>query len=170
MSEVNRLTVFFLALCALAVPVFCVFRFAFAIFSPKLRITIRQERRSHLLLVITSVAILLATVVPLRIGIQAIHAAKVARTKNEASQLQTAILGYYTEYAEMPHTTDNATLIKLLTGNNPRGNPRGIAFLSVSPRDMNGKGEMVDAWQRPFRVSFADPDNVAVTSDPPPPR
>ena len=162
-----------LGLFSLALSLTCISRFIFALFSPRLREKIRKEWKSHTILAVTSIALawlsIFAFQVSLRVSAAAIHLGKVVRTANEAAQLQTSILSYYTEYSEMPHTTDNATLIKILTGNNSVANPRGIAFLSVMPRDMNDKGEMVDAWQRPFRISFADPDHPVVTFDPPPP-
>jgi len=169
MREVVLIIGLCLVLCLLAVPLLCALRLICAIFSPKIRITIRKEWKSHALLVATSVVILVASSVfflfALRVGPSAIRQAKLAKTQNEATQIQTAILGYYTEYAEMPPSSDNATLIKILTGNNPRANTRRIAFLYVRPDDLNAKGEMVDAWKNPFRISFIDPDHVIVTSD-----
>ena len=58
------------------------------------------------------------------IGISSEPRPKIA---NEFNQVQTAVLGYYTEYSEYPAAPDNATLIKMLTQNNPSSRAcRGI--------------------------------------------
>jgi hypothetical protein len=67
----------------------------------------------------------------------------------EFNQIQTAVLSYYVEYSEYPVAPDNATLIRKLSG----GNLRHIEFLSVSSKDQDGKGEMIDPWGTPLRLS-----------------
>ena len=135
-----------------------------AFFSPRLDEIIRKQSWPHSVLVAaTSAAILL--MLCLATASNRFEAAKRIRTANEAGEIQTAILGFYTEYSEMPPATDNATLIEILTGNDPRYNSRGIAFISLAPRDVNDQGEMVDAWQQPFHISFADPNHLTITSD-----
>jgi hypothetical protein len=149
-----------LSLAILAVPVLGVARFTSAIFSSKIRQTIKTHWRSHVVLAAASLAcifLLLASMMP---GWTGLFGAKRAKSENGAEQIRTAILAYETEYDEPPPNNQNAALIKTLTGSNPRG----IMFLSVSPRDMNARGEMVDAWGQPFRVSLADPKHPVVFS------
>jgi hypothetical protein len=104
-----------------------------------------------------------------------ILAAKRAKLQNELNQVQTAFLSYYTEYAEYPVTSDNATLIKILTGLTANENSRQIAFLTVKPSDENAKGELLDPWGTPLEMSVthdgvihlrsAGPDKIFGTAD-----
>jgi hypothetical protein len=64
----------------------------------------------------------------------------------ELNQIQTAVLAYYTEYAGMPVTSDTASLIKTLMGDNLRG----ITFLALKASDLNSAGEILDPWERPI--------------------
>ena len=96
----------------------------------------------------------------LRAGPAALRAARRAQAANEINQIQTACLGYYTEYAQMPDSPENSRLIKSLTGDSPRK----IQFLSLNPRDLNSKGEMIDPWGTPFRITFDADSTVHVTS------
>ena len=151
-----------LFLVVLTVPVFCAARFGYAIFSPKLRETIRKQWLSHTLLAAASLAIVLALFWEVTVAVDAVDThIKLVKTRNEASYLTTAILSYETEYGEAPAKSENAALVKILTGDNQRG----IAFLMVSPSEMNAKGDMIDAWQKPFRISLADPDHPVIVSD-----
>jgi type II secretory pathway pseudopilin PulG len=150
-------------LVVLALPTICLIRFSRAIFSSKARQAIRQKWLFHSTLLTTSVASVLLLLFILSASTHAINAAKRARTANEANQILTAILQYETEYGEPPASNKNTRLTKILMSDNPRG----IAFLSVMPKDMNTQGEMVDAWGQPYRISLADPQRSKVYSTSP---
>ena len=116
----------------------------------------------ELLVVIAIIAILAAVI--LSAGNMALRAAERAKTANMASQIQTATLGYYTEYSVYPvpstfttaadwyiadtDAADWGNLIEALSGNispyNPTAtvtptvaNTRGIAFLSLKATDVD---------------------------------
>jgi hypothetical protein len=141
------------------IPLLCFVEFGWALFSSRQRKVIF---RRWILYAMPVVAWLPLCVFCLYAGSAAMRAAKTARTRNEMEQIRTAIFAYETEYDEPPPTDKNAALMKILTGKVSTGNPRGIAFLTVSPRDMNSAGEMVDAWQKPFLISLADPDHPTI--------
>ena len=83
-----------------------------------------------------------------------IRVAMRARAANYANQIGAACFGYYTEYGEMPKTSDNSHLRRILCGDNQRK----IEFLNLRPRDMSPNGGMIDPWGTPFRITF-DPDS-----------
>lgn len=104
-----------------------------------------------------------------------LKAAKRAKTSNEVIQVQTALLSYYTEYAVYPVATDNASLIKMLTGATSDGNVRRIQFLTLKPSDQNASGAILDPWGTPiemklgqdgvFTIRSAGPDRVFGNAD-----
>ena len=93
----------------------------------------------------------------------------------EASQVQTAVLNYYTEYGSYPVAAENATLMKILTMAGPQGNPRGIVFIRFPADHFNTKGELVDPWGTAIQLAVlsngtvlarsAGPDRVFGTAD-----
>jgi hypothetical protein len=119
-----------------------------------------------------AVALLIAASLP---SSGVFNAGKRAALSNELNQVQTAVLNYYTEYSEYPVTSDNATLIKILTGLTATENSRQIAFLTVKPSDENAKGELLDPWGTPLEMSVthdgvihlrsAGPDKIFGTAD-----
>jgi len=98
-------------------------------------------------------------------------AAKRAKLANEFSQVQAAVLGYYTEYSEYPSAPNDATLITELMGDNPRK----VEFLALHSSDLNANGELVDPWGTPLQLSIdadgtlharsAGPDRIFGTPD-----
>jgi hypothetical protein len=94
-----------------------------------------------------------------------------AKLATEFTQVQTAVLAYYTEYAEYPVAPDNATLIKKLS----QANPRRIPFLTFRASEENSRGELLDPWGTPvrmpvgadggLRMTSAGPDRIFGTAD-----
>jgi hypothetical protein len=77
-----------------------------------------------------------------------------AKASNQIIQICTACQNYATEYGTLPPTSENYRLIKILSGDNPRG----IPFITLRPSDLSPNGEMIDPWKTPFRITF-DPDS-----------
>jgi prepilin-type N-terminal cleavage/methylation domain-containing protein len=142
----------------------------------------------ELLVVITIIAILAAVL--LNAGSMAIKAAQRAKAANLATQIQTATLGYYTEYSVYPVPSGTMTdyeitdatgsqgawgnLICVLCGNIHPSSPattftpttiansRAIAFLSLKSSDVDNG----DAPLNPAPPSTANPYfNIAIDSD-----
>jgi len=108
-----------------------------------------------------------------------------ARVLYDATELRSAILNYYTDYGVMPDVSNNAELLETLTGVTPTGgqppeairrnNPRGISFFEFHPTALNDKGELIDPWGTPYRISIegeatihirsAGPDKIFGTAD-----
>jgi hypothetical protein len=120
----------------------------------------RKQKVVYTIGFIAAVASLLC-LVPLFVpGPGGIRASKKATTQNDVAKIQTAILNYEGEYGVPPPGKDNASLIKELEGDNPRG----IVFLNIMPRDKNAKGEAVDAWGYPIEIKMTDPSHPVVRS------
>jgi hypothetical protein len=130
-----------------------------AIFSLRMRQKIRKEWGFHTALAIASSALVLILSIDY-LSSEGVKAAKATKAKTEITMLCTGILAYETEYDVPPTTNKNAALVKILTGDNQRR----IAFLSLSPREMNTHGEMIDPWGQPFLISLADPQHPQVYS------
>lgn len=95
---------------------------------------------------------------------------KEMRTRNLEEQIQVAAINYRDEYDVLPTVANNASFINALEG----ANPRGIAFLTITTRDQNAKGEALDAWGTPLCivvqngsviVQSAGPDRTWGTAD-----
>jgi len=78
--------------------------------------------------------------------------ARMVKTESEGVQIMTAIRNYEIEYSRSPAASDNAGFVRALT----HDNPRRIEYLCPSKRDLNARGEIVDAWGEPFGI-FVDP-------------
>ncbi len=125
-----------------------------------------------LLLAIFVVLASILTVPPFPPMSAALRRAKLA---NEFNQVQTAVLGYYTEYTEYPVAPDNATLIQMLNGMSAKGNTRQIAFVTFRQSDLDEKSELLDPWGTPIQLSVdadghllmrsAGPDKTFGTAD-----
>ncbi len=87
-------------------------------------------------------------------------AARKAKASNTLTQIQTAYLAYYTEFGEWPHATENARLIKILEGDNPRG----IPFLTLRPIDVDPSGSVIDPWGTPYRISVGADSKIKMIS------
>ncbi len=89
-----------------------------------------------------------------------IKTSKAARTQNQMSQITTAFLNYETEYGVPPPAQDPAGFIRALVDDNPRR----IAFLNVSPKDLDSHGQPLDSWSTPFAITFPDPEHLSIRS------
>jgi prepilin-type N-terminal cleavage/methylation domain-containing protein len=134
------------------------------------------------LLVVIAIIAILAAVISVAAG-SAINAAKKAKAANTASQIQTAIMNYYTEYGVYPlpsgTTTDlvegaggnydpnEATLMFALSGNinaynpttatnNPNGvsNTRNIAFLTPKKSEVDPNGIFINPFSTSAKPSY----------------
>lgn len=120
------------------------------------------------LLLLVVVVVLLLPVNPWEI-----KDARRAQTRNDLTQLVTAVRAYRSEYGKYPVTqtpgtvetdTENAALLQTLSGHDSKGNAKGIVFFDVrSESSKNGiksaSGALLDAWGNYYRVRFdADED------------
>ena len=78
----------------------------------------------------------------------AIKAGKKAEVSAMAESIKTAVNAYYAEYSAYPSNTsgktDSTFLTNISTTNTNGGNYRGIAFLEVPPKFINGVAENGD--------------------------
>jgi type II secretory pathway pseudopilin PulG len=81
-------------------------------------------------------------------------------TVNAIVQIQTAIEAYDTEYSEMPDASNNAHLIKVLSGDNPRK----IEFISIKSSELSPDGQVLDEWGTPLRIYIDVYTKIHVTS------
>ncbi len=93
--------------------------------------------------------ILVALILAVPAGPAVLGAARHAALEIRLEQIQTALLSYNTEYYIMPPATDNASLIREITGDNPRH----IPFAIFKTSDLNTAGELLDPWGTPLRVT-----------------
>jgi type II secretory pathway pseudopilin PulG len=89
-----------------------------------------------------------------------LEGAKRASVTNHANQIFSACTAYHAEYGELPSTSENYRLVKILVGDNPRK----IEFLSLKPSDLTPNGDMIDSWGTPFRIGFDSASKVHVVS------
>ena len=82
------------------------------------------------------------------------------RTREVLSQVYGGILAYETEYGTQPTSSNNLDVVEILKGKNPRK----IEFISFSPWELDPKGEVIDGWGTPIRISYPDPKNPLVQS------
>lgn len=66
-------------------------------------------------------------------------------TKVEMSQAASALLLYNQEYGQLPTETDNAMLVQILEGDNPRK----LKFYLLD-RDRSKTGQFLDGWEKPL--------------------
>ena len=143
------------------------------------------------LLVVIGIIAILASAVTVAAS-SAIKAAKRAKAANTANQIQTAVLGYYTEYSVYPVPTGTTTdykltdastsaadwgvLIKALCGNiNPYdasaaaattiSNSRSIAFLSLKKADVDSLANPAPLNPLPLEDGTAKYFNILIDSD-----
>ena len=127
----------------------------------------------ELLIVITIIAIWLGLLFPAFRGIQ--NQAKRTQTKNDLTQIVTAVNSFYTEYGKYPLSTSsdttfgpggspatNETLLNALRGLDATLNPRQIVFISPpdvkdksNPRsgigiDTSNAGQYFDPWGKNY--------------------
>jgi hypothetical protein len=61
-----------------------------------------------------------------------------------------AYKAYTQEFGTLPETTQNKDFIAALTGKNPKK----IVFFDPAPKQLNEKGEILDNWGTPIRVTL----------------
>ena len=100
----------------------------------------------ELLVVISIIGMLAGLGLPAISG--AIQAGKKAEVSAMAESIKTAVNAYYAEYSAYPSNTsgktDSTFLTNISTTNTNGGNYRGIAFLEVPPKFINGVAENGD--------------------------
>jgi prepilin-type N-terminal cleavage/methylation domain-containing protein len=128
----------------------------------------------ELLIVITILAVLMGFLFPVFTGVQD-RASKV-QTKNDLTQIVTAINAYYTEYGNYPlvvadtiygpgGTSNGALFNELRATSGATQNPRKIVFISPpdakdpgSPRSgigtTTGAGQLFDPWGTPYNITL----------------
>ena len=132
--------------------------FLACLFSAKVRTTFPLYRLVFIAWVFALAAFIASMLTASRVGIDN---SKIARTRNAMVQLSTAVLSFQTEYGVLPDAKDNATLIKVLSGQvETRENPRDIVFLTPSHRELDSQGEFIDPWGTPYRISVNDQPTV----------
>ena len=75
-------------------------------------------------------------------------------------QIEGGIRFYEMEYGALPPATDNAGVIKILAGYNPRK----IKFADFDPAQLNSRGELLDPWGTPYQISLDADTNIHITS------
>ena len=121
----------------------------------------------RIVIMLTVVIITIAVIILVRsmaISGPAFTAAKKAKLNYEIIQIREATQSFDTEYGFYPTASDNATVIKILTGAADEENRRRIAFMNVKPSDLNAKGELLDPWGTPFDLSVFMNGNLHVRS------
>ncbi len=113
---------------------------------------------------IVALLIVVAFLLTLSTSNAALTMAKKSKLANETEQVKAAVAGYYTEYSLYPTTSDNATLINILTGVTADGNMRRIQFLTIKPSDLNARDEMLDPWGMPIQLSVAADGTIHMRS------
>jgi hypothetical protein len=98
-----------------------------------------------------------------------------ADLQNEMVRIQADILSYYTEYGVYPVASDNATLVRILTGSDQAANKSKIQFLEVEFVHLDDANEVIDPWGTPLQLSVtadgkfsmrsAGPDKIFGTAD-----
>jgi len=83
--------------------------------------------------------------------------AKAATTER---QIEAACQAYLTEYGQLPPTSENYRLMKILTTDNPRA----IPLINVKPTDLTPNGDLIDPWGTPYRITFDSDSKVHVIS------
>jgi len=78
---------------------------------------------------------------------------------------------YIADNGSFPKNLDNHLFIEALSGKNPEK----AAYMLIKARNLNSKGELIDDWGTPFRISYfsasdvlilsAGPDKIFGTSD-----
>ena len=127
----------------------------------------------ELLIVIAIIGILMALLFP-AVG-SAIDAARKAQSKNDVTQIATAVIAYETEYGKLPITNSapvdvGPALMAILTGvSGNTDNPREIVFLEANQAKRgksgtNANGAFVDPWSI-LETGAATPYKIAVDGD-----
>ena len=101
---------------------------------------------------IFGVAVLIAILVGILIptGARCGPTAEVSITRSTMSQACIALLLYNQEYSQLPSETDNAMLVQILEGDNPRK----LCFYSFDHKKFK-TGQFMDGWGKPLLFKSA---------------
>ena len=76
------------------------------------------------------------------------------KAQNDANVLFQALSVYATEQGELPHGS-YATICQLLRGKSVDGqNLKRLDYIEAEGVETNAKGEIIDPWGNPFRISY----------------
>ena len=97
----------------------------------------------ELLVVISIIAVLAGLAFPAVNG--AIASARKAEVRSMASQIQGAIIAYYTEYGVLPAnlTKSDSAFVSMMTTTTNTNNLRGIRFLEIPAKFLDGSSNLV---------------------------
>jgi hypothetical protein len=76
------------------------------------------------------------------------------------SHLTIALRAYLLENDSLPPSHENHKLVNILSMENRNKTP----FIIIPKRSMNERGEVVDAWKNPLRITFLSNSNFIVSS------
>jgi hypothetical protein len=159
MDETTHDVLLALALVGLVlVPVLCAAQFAAALFSDRLRDRIREKRVSYTIWVVVSVLFTCSIIWVDALVVD--RAAPRDPTSKVIEAVEMGIFLYSTEHGQFPAGTDNAKIIRVLTGEN-QGKK---VYLYLVPEDLDAKGEVVDSWGTPLRINRLDSKHPQVQS------
>ena len=76
------------------------------------------------------------------------------KAQNDATVLLQALSAYATEQGELPHGS-YVTICQLLRGKSVDGqNSKRLEYIESEGVEANAKGEIIDPWGNPYRISF----------------
>jgi hypothetical protein len=81
------------------------------------------------------------------------------RCKTETISLTSALNGYRAQYGEYP-VGDNATVLKALRAQNPKG----LLFLDIDPRSLDEHGSFIDPWRKPYFIETTPTNGISIRS------
>jgi len=99
----------------------------------------------ELLTVIAIIAILAGLLFPTIKS--ALQKTEIAKARETIHQIGGAFRSYYTEFGRWP--TNISTTFPLNT--NLFANTKGLSFLDVASKDINGSGQILDPWRSPYQ-------------------
>lgn len=85
--------------------------------------------------------------------------AKVPRVRADERQLFLSIEGYRQEFGGYP-TGENASIIRVLTGDNPKG----LRLFYLRACSTNGNGQLIDPWVTPYQFIFDSTNRFTIRS------
>ena len=76
------------------------------------------------------------------------------KAQNDVNVLLQALSAYASEQGELPHGS-YTTLCQLLRGKSVDGqNAKRLEYIEAEGVDCNAKGEFIDPWENPYRISL----------------
>jgi hypothetical protein len=132
-------------------------RFGMAIFSGKSRERIRRRPLLHVAWLLASIATLLLLTLSVTDNLQL---SRHTKTMQQMSRLAIAIENYQVEYNDPPAGTTNTQIVEELRSDNPRH----IDYLSLTDSEIDARGELLDGWKNPFRISLSKNKGLLIQS------